>query len=163
MTRLPRLHPNRLPEPIHLGKNHPLHLANILHHLKLKIKRRRTIRLIASIMPNMQVSMLQRLFHGNPFTRVERQHAVQKIQGVGVGEAEKAGKGDFLHVGEVADVVLGAGGADAGEGFFGRGAEVVEDLVELVDVVAAFEEGFSAEEFGEDAAYGPDVDCGRGG
>jgi hypothetical protein len=34
----------------------------------------------------------------------------------------------------------------------------VEDLVELVDVVTAFEEGFSTEKFGENAAYGPDVD-----
>ena len=38
----------------------------------------------------------------------------------------------------------------------------MQDLVELVDVVAAFEEGFAAEQFGEDAAYGPDVDCGGG-
>ncbi len=45
------------------------------------------------------------------------------------------------------------------EGCFGGRAEVVQDLVELVDVVAAFEEGFAAEELGEDAAYGPDVDC----
>jgi hypothetical protein len=29
----------------------------------------------------------------------------------------------------------------------------VEDLVELVDVIAAFEEGFATEEFGQDAAY----------
>ena len=34
----------------------------------------------------------------------------------------------------------------------------MQDLGELVDVVAAFEEGFAAEEFGEDAADGPDVD-----
>jgi len=34
----------------------------------------------------------------------------------------------------------------------------VENLVELVNVVAPFEEGLSAQEFGEDAAYGPDVD-----
>ena len=34
----------------------------------------------------------------------------------------------------------------------------MEDLVELVDVVAAFEERFAAEELGEDAADGPDVD-----
>jgi hypothetical protein len=38
----------------------------------------------------------------------------------------------------------------------------VQDLVELVDVVAALEEGAPAEKLGEDAAYGPDVDCGCG-
>jgi hypothetical protein len=67
-------------------------------------------------------------------------------------------EGDLLHAREVADVVLGAGGADAGECLFVGGSQVVQDLVELVDVVAAFEEGLAAEEFGEDAAYGPDVD-----
>ena len=34
----------------------------------------------------------------------------------------------------------------------------MQDLVELVDIVAALEEGPSSEEFGKDAAYGPDVD-----
>jgi hypothetical protein len=34
----------------------------------------------------------------------------------------------------------------------------VEDLVELVDVVAALEEGAAAEQLGEDAAYRPDID-----
>jgi hypothetical protein len=34
----------------------------------------------------------------------------------------------------------------------------VQDLVELIDVVAAFEERLPAEELGEDAAYRPDVD-----
>jgi len=37
----------------------------------------------------------------------------------------------------------------------------VQDLVELVDVVATFEEGLSSEEFGEDASNGPDVDWRR--
>ena len=34
----------------------------------------------------------------------------------------------------------------------------MQDLVELVDVVTALEEGLAAEEFSEDASYGPDVD-----
>jgi len=39
-----------------------------------------------------------------------------------------------------------------------RSAEKVEDLVELVDVVAAFEEWLAAEKLGEDTTNGPDVD-----
>jgi hypothetical protein len=35
----------------------------------------------------------------------------------------------------------------------------VQNLVELIDVVAAFEERLATEELGEDTAYGPDVDC----
>ena len=48
---------------------------------------------------------------------------------------------------------MGTGGADAGEGLFVGGAEVVQDLVQLVDVVATLEEGLAAEEFSQDAAY----------
>jgi len=36
---------------------------------------------------------------------------------------------------------------------FVRCAEVVKDLVELVDIVASFEEGFTAEEFSKNATY----------
>jgi hypothetical protein len=36
----------------------------------------------------------------------------------------------------------------------------VQDLVELIDVVAALEEGFAAEKLGENAADGPDIDLG---
>lgn len=61
----------------------------------------------------------------------------------------------FGHVREVAHVLLGAGGTDAREGFLIGGTEDVKDLVELVDVVAALEEGAAAEELGEDTAYGP--------
>lgn len=59
------------------------------------------------------------------------------------------------HVGEVAHVLLGAGRADAGEGLLVGGPEDVEDLVELVDVIATLEEGAAAEELGKNAAYRP--------
>lgn len=35
----------------------------------------------------------------------------------------------------------------------------MQDLVELVDVVATLEKGFAAEKLGENTAYRPDVDC----
>jgi hypothetical protein len=35
----------------------------------------------------------------------------------------------------------------------------VENLVQLIDVVAALEEGTAAEKLGEDTADGPDVNC----
>jgi hypothetical protein len=34
----------------------------------------------------------------------------------------------------------------------------VQNLVKLVDVVTALEEGLAAEKFGENTAYGPNVD-----
>ena len=54
---------------------------------------------------------------------------------------------------------MGAGGADARKGFFVGGSKVVQDLVQLVDIVAALEEGLAAEEFSQNATYRPDIDC----
>jgi hypothetical protein len=34
----------------------------------------------------------------------------------------------------------------------------VQNLVQLIDVVTALEEGLAAEEFSKNTAYGPDVD-----
>lgn len=109
-------------------------------------------------MPDLQVGVFERVLDADPRAGVEGEQAVQKIQGVRVCGAEERVEGNLLHAREVADVVLGAGGADAREGFLVGGSQVVQDLVELVDVVAAFEEGLAAQELGEDAAYRPDVD-----
>jgi hypothetical protein len=51
-----------------------------------------------------------------------------------------------------------SGRADTPQRLLRRRAEVVQDLVELVDVVAALEDGLAAEQLGKDAADGPDVD-----
>ena len=99
-------------------------------------------------MPDVQVPVLECGFDADARGRVEGEHLVEQIEGVGVGLGEEPGEGDFVGVWEVADVFLGAGGTNAGEGFFVGSAEEVQDLVELVDVVTAFEEGTAAEEFG---------------
>ena len=71
---------------------------------------------------------------------------VQKVQSIGVGVREQAWEGSLGHEGEVADVLLGTRRANAGECLFVGGAEDVEDLVELVNVISALEEGATAEE-----------------
>lgn len=102
--------------------------------------------------------MLEGLLHADARGGVEGEHLVEEVEGVRVGGGEEGGEGLLGHVRQVADVLLGAGGADARERLLVGGAEDVQDLVELVDVVAALEEGAAAEELGEDAADRPDVD-----
>lgn len=68
---------------------------------------------------------------------------VQEVQGVGVRVGEEVGELPFGHEGQVAHIFLGPGRADAGERFFVGRTEDVEDLVELIDIVTAFEEGAS--------------------
>ena len=109
-------------------------------------------------MPDLQILVAERLLDGDARGGVEGEHLVEEVEGLRVGFGEELLEGAFGHVGKIADVVLGTGRADAGEGFFVGGAKDVQDLVELVDVVTAFEERAAAKEFGEDAADRPDID-----
>ena len=58
-----------------------------------------------------------------------------------------------------ADVVPRSPGRDGVKLIQARGADNVQDEVELVTVVPSGEEGSPRQEFREDAAYCPDVDC----
>lgn len=144
----PILLPDERAEINHLIKDHTPHLVNIIHELELEVKGGGTGGLVGGVVPDLQVGVLEGVFARDSGGGVEGEHAVEEVQGVWVGVREEALEGDLGHVGEVADVFLGAWGADALEGCFVGAAEVVQDLVELVDVVAAFEEGAAAQEFG---------------
>ena len=149
---------NLLPEPLDLGQDHLLHLGDLFHDLEVEVERLGTGRLVRGVVPDVQVSVLESLLDRDPGRRVEGQHPVQQVQRVRVGVAEQRRERHLLHVRQVSDVLLGSRGADPGESLLVGRAEVVQDLVELVDVIAAFEERLASQEFGEDAADGPDVD-----
>lgn len=80
-------------------------------------------------MPNVQVWMLQGILDGDTGGWVEGEHAVEEIQGVGVGVREEAVEWDLWHEWEVTDVFLSSGGANSSKGFLVRCAQVVQDLV----------------------------------
>jgi hypothetical protein len=115
---LPGLHTHRSPELVHLGQDHILHLGDLLDDFKLEVERLGTYRLVRRVVPNVQVSVLQSFFDRDTTRGVKREHAVQKVKGVGVGLAEYRAKLHLLHVREVTDVVLSTGRADAGQGLF---------------------------------------------
>lgn len=110
-------------------------------------------------MPDLEIAMLESFFDCDSLGRVEGEHFFKEVESVWVCLWEEADEGDGWHVWEVTDIFLSTWGADSAEGFFVGCSEVVQDLIELVDVVAALEEGTATEEFGEDTAHGPDVDC----
>ncbi len=144
--RIPHLlrRAHRMPKPLHLVQNHEPHLGDLFHDLEAEVEGGGARQLVRGVVPDAQVAVLEGLLDVDAGRGVEGEHQVQEVQGVRVGAREELLEGDLGHVGQVADVFLGAGGADALQGGFGGRAEVVEDLVELVDVVAAFEEGFAA-------------------
>lgn len=145
-------------ETAHLVQDHAAHLGHVVDDLEAKVKGSGTGGFVGRVVPDGQVAVLQRFFDADSLRRVEGQHFVQKVQSVGVGAREELLEGDLGHVRQVAHVFLGARRAYAREGCFAGRAEKVQDLVQLVDVVAALEEWFAAEQLGENAAYGPDVD-----
>ena len=66
-------------------------------------------------MPDRQVAVLECFFDCDTLAGVECQHAVKQVESIGVCAREELVEGDLGHVGQVADVFLGSGGADAGE------------------------------------------------
>lgn len=143
-TLATRLHANLLAEAVDLLQDHLLHLGNVLDDLEVEVEGRGAVWLVRGVVPDVQVAVLEGFLDRDARRGVEGEHAVEKVEGVGVGLAEEGLEGDLLHEGQVTDVVLGTGRADAGEGLLVGCAEIVQDLVELIDVVSAFEEGLAA-------------------
>ena len=59
--------------------------------------------------------------------------------------------------GSILDVVSD-GGLESSEKVLGGGAQLLDDLAPLVDVIGAGEDDAAADQLGEDAADGPEVD-----
>ena len=151
------LHSNLLTEVVHLCKDHLTHLRDIIDNLEVKVECSRTGRLVRSIVPNVQITMFKRFFDGDARGRIERKHFIEQVQRVRVGIREEARKRYLLHVGEIADVVLCPWRSDARQRFFVGRPKVVKDLVELVDIITAFEEGTPTKQLCQDTANGPDI------
>lgn len=153
-----RLLPNQGTKVDHLVVDHPTHILNVVQGFKVEVKRRRARRFVRGVVPNLQVRVFQSLFDRDPRRGIECQHPVQKIQRVWIGAGEESLVGYFGHVRQVADVVLRTGGSDASQRLFIRRSQVVQDLVELINIVTAFEEGSTSEQFRKDASNRPYVD-----
>ena len=143
---------HQLPEAVHFREDHLAHLGDVFDDFEGEVKCRGAWGLVRGVVPDVEIAMLERFFDGDPGGGIESEHAVEEIQRVRVGAGEELLEGALGHGGKVADVVLRTGRTDAGEGLFVRSAEDVEDLVELVDIVAAFEKGAPAKQFSKDTA-----------
>ncbi len=158
LAELAGLLTHELAEAADLLEDHLLHLGDVLDDLEVEVEGGRAVGLVAGVVPDLQIAVLERLLDRDARRRVERQHAVQQIERVWIGVAEERLERVLLHERQVAHVLLRARRADARKRLLVGRAQVVQDLVQLVDVVAAFEEGLSAQELGQDATDGPDVD-----
>ena len=154
-----RLYSHLLSEAVYLVQDHSLHFLDILHNLKVEVERRWADRLIRSIMPDRQVAVLESLLDTDTAAWIESKHAVEQVQSVWVGISEESLKADLLHVRQIADVLLSSRAADSRKRLLVWCAEIVQDLIQLIDIVTALEERFATEKFGENAANRPYIDC----
>lgn len=69
-------------------------------------------------MPDVEVWVLESLFHADAGGRVKGEHLVEEVECVGVGLGEESRERLLGHEGEVADVFLRTGGADSGQRLF---------------------------------------------
>ncbi len=148
-----------LAEAEDLVEDHLAHLADVLDDLEVEVEGGGAVGLVAGVVPDVEVRVLEGLLDADAAGRVEGEHAVQEVQRVRVRVREERRERLLGHERQVAHVLLRARGADARQRLLVGGAQDVQDLVELVDVVAALEEGPPAQELGEDAADRPHINC----
>ncbi len=146
-----------LPEAEHLIQNHLPHLIDLVNNLKVEIEGGRAIRLVTGVVPDGEVGVLQGGLDADATGGVKSQHAIQQVESVRVGIGEERRERLLGHEGKVANVFLGAGRADAGEGLFVGCSQDVQNLVQLIDVITTLEEGAATEEFSKDTSNGPDI------
>jgi hypothetical protein len=181
----PRLLPHLVPKRLYLLHDQLLHPLRRLLLLEPEIDIVLADGLVRRVVPDGQVRVVERLITRDSSGGVEGEETSEKVEGEGVGLRVEVGEGDPRFDREGADVLLGLGEtkselcvslarpggprekhtthswrADAPKGVLAWGAEEVKDLVELVDVVAALEDGLAPEELSENAADGPHVDGG---
>lgn len=148
---------DELSESHHLVQDHAAHLTNILNHLKVEVEGGGAVGLVRGVVPDVQVGVLKSLLHADTGRGVKGEHLVEKIEGVWVGLGEQAGERFLGHEWQVAHVFLGSGRSNARERLLVGGSEDVEDLVQLVNVVAALEEGSAAQQLSQNTANRPNI------
>jgi hypothetical protein len=140
-----RLPPNLMSEFDDLLQDHLPHLGHIFYYLKTKVECGVAVGLIARVMPDAKVPVLQRLLHRDTRARVKREHLVEEIEGIGVGIRKEPLEWNFRHEREVPNILLRSRRPNSRECLFIRRSEEVKDLIELIDVITALEKWPSSE------------------
>jgi len=151
------LMPNMVSKPHDLIQDHLPHLLHIINNFESKVKCLGTGGFVGSIVPNVKIAMLQGVLDRNPRRRIKGQHAVQQIKCVRIGLREEPLERDFGHVWQISDVFLSSRRSDSGESLLNGRSQIVQDLVQLVDVVAALEERPATQELCKNTSDGPDI------
>ena len=66
-------------------------------------------------MPDVKIPVLQRGFYADTGRWVKGKHFIQKVESIGISLVEQTLEGDFVSIGEIADIFLGTRGTYPGE------------------------------------------------
>lgn len=114
--------------------------------------------LVGGIVVLLEVRMGERLLDRDPVVRVKGEHLAEQVKRVRVGVCEQPRPGHLRFVRQRLQVAAGLLVDDALEVLLRGRPEHAEDVVQLVQVVLAGEDGPVAEHLRQYAADGPDVD-----
>ena len=132
-------------------------LISPLTELHVEIERLRGDGFVLRVVVLAEVGVLQGLRHRDPLVGVEGQHLLQQVEGLGVGLGVDSCEGDLWSEGERGEVAARLVIEDGCEVLLCGGAQHAHDVVELVQVVLAGEDGAVGEHLRQDAAHGPHV------
>lgn len=102
--------------------------------------------------------MVQRLFTADTLGGIEAKHSRQQINSQRVSVREQRREEDARLDREGPNIILRARGTDATQRVFRRRTEIMQNLVQLVHIVAPLEYRLPTKELCKDTSNGPDVD-----
>lgn len=145
-------------EPHDLVQDHLSHLLHVFHHFKGEVESLGAGWFVGRVVPDVKISMFQSILNRDTRRGIECQHAIQQVEGVRIGLGKQPLERNLRHIWEISDIFLGTRRANSRQGLFVGRTQVVQDLVELVDVVTALEEGSATEQFGQNTSNRPHID-----
>lgn len=146
-----------IPKVCDLVHDQLAHAFGVVHTFKAKVELLGAYGFIGGVMPHREVWVLQRLGARDTLRWIKCQETAEQVECEGVCIGEELLERHRRLVWQGRNVLLSTWASDPAQRLVRRRAEVVENLVELVHIVAALEQWAAAQEFRKDAANRPQV------
>ena len=124
---------------MNLLNNQLLHPFDRVFIFKAEVELGRANRFVCGVVPDLKVGVVQGLLTSDSFRRIEVKHSGQEINGKRIGVGDEGRERNAGLDGERADILLSTGRTNTAKGVLGRGSQIVQDLVELINVAGRSE------------------------
>ena len=124
---------------MNLLNNQLLHAFDRVFVFKAEVELGGTNRFVCGVVPDLEVGVVQGLFASDPFRRIKVKHPGQEINRERVGMGDEGRERNAGLDGERADILLSTGRTNTAKSVLGRGSQIVQNLVELINVAGRSE------------------------